>query len=127
MKVKKLFKKIIITNGTLLTGCLPIVGLNNNLVMKNPINDNSLELNISDNEINKISNIDFRYYQNKENKIYITEESKFKIAKKIIYYMLNNENDYFSDAVSSTTQDVKKYFNNNPNTCLLYTSPSPRD
>lgn len=120
MKVKKLFKKIIITNGTLLTGCLPIVGLNNNLVMKNTTNDNSLELNISDNEINKISNIDFRYYQNKENKIYITEESKFKIAKKIIYYMLNNENDYFSDAVSSTTQDVKKYFINNPITKLKY-------
>lgn len=75
--------------------------------------NNNLSLMMSENEISKMNNLNFKYDSNKNNYVYITELNKNEIAKNIAIYMLNEEKDYYDDALETLPEVVKKSFINN--------------
>ncbi|MDE7087958.1 MAG: hypothetical protein K2O19_00290, partial [Malacoplasma sp.] len=76
-------------------------------------NENNLTLSTPDKEINKMSELNFKYNSNKNNYVYITDSNKNEIAKKISIYMFNNERDYYDAALETLPTEVKKSFVNN--------------
>ncbi len=76
-------------------------------------NENNLTLTTPDKEINKMSELNFKYNSNKNNYVYITDSNKNEIAKKISVYMFNNERDYYDAALETLPSEVKKSFVNN--------------
>lgn len=120
MKVKNFIKKIISINSPLLA----IASIANNINMvqqqSDENSDNLLSLELTEGEEQKLKNLNFKYKENQDNIIYITDSTKDEIAKEIVFYMLRNESSFFDNSLSSLDKELRPLFVDNSVKKLKY-------